>query len=188
MGAISGVLGVQGDFRMHLNALREVGAEPIEVRHTAHLDQVDRLIIPGGESSTVGILLERHGLGEALKRRIQAGMPVWGTCMGMILLAKEIEGMEQYSLGVLDVQVKRNAFGAQVHSFECELAMTLFEEPMQGIFIRAPVVTKVGEGVEVLAELDGKIVAVRQGSVVGTSFHPELTKDRRFHQWFLDLG
>jgi 5'-phosphate synthase pdxT subunit len=188
MGAIPGVLGVQGDFRKHLNALREVGAEPIEVRHTGHLDQVDRLIIPGGESSTVGILLERHGLGKALLERIREGMPVWGTCMGMILLAKEIEGVEQYTLGVLDVQVRRNAFGAQVHSFECELATTLFDEPIQAVFIRAPVVTRVGTGVEVLAELDGRVVAVRQGSVVGTSFHPELTEDRRFHRWFLGLG
>lgn len=148
---------------------------------------VGRVVIPGGESTTVSKLMERFGLGEALQAAAKGGMPIWGTCMGMILMAKEIEDYDQYRLGVLDVTVRRNAFGAQVHSFEAEVPVCGFESPLTGVFIRAPEVVRLGEGAGALAEFDGRIVGVRQGKLVGTSFHPELTDDTRFHEWFLKL-
>jgi 5'-phosphate synthase pdxT subunit len=186
-----GVVAVQGDFEKHLEALRRCGLPPeslVEVRTPEDLEAVDRAILPGGESTTVGLLMERYGLGEALKARTGAGMPLWGTCMGMILMAREIDGRsQQFSLGVLDVGVERNAFGAQVHSFEEELEVKGLEGPLTAVFIRAPVVTRLGKGVEALAEHEGKVVAVRQGKLLGTSFHPELTEDLRMHRMFLTM-
>ena len=191
MSARVGVVAVQGDFEKHLEALRRCGLDLsalVEIRTPEELDGVDRAILPGGESTTVGLLMQRYGLGEALKSRVAAGMPLWGTCMGMILMAKEIDGRpEQFSLGVLDVGVERNAFGAQVHSFEEELEVKGLEGPLTAVFIRAPVVTRLGKGVEALAEHEGKVVAVRQGKLLGTSFHPELTEDLRMHRMFLTL-
>jgi pyridoxal 5'-phosphate synthase pdxT subunit len=152
------------------------------------LEGVGRTILPGGESTTVGLLLQRYGLGEALQARAREGMPLWGTCMGMILMAKEIAGRpEQYSLGLLDVSVERNAFGAQIHSFEEELDVKGLEEPLTAVFIRAPVVTRLGPEVEALAEHESKVVAVRQGRLLATSFHPELTPDTRLHRMFLEM-
>lgn len=186
MSSLTGVLAVQGDFEKHLRALRSMGASACEVREVADLDAVDRLIIPGGESSTVGLLMERFGLGDAVRQRAESGMPLWGTCMGMIMLASEIEGRpQQYRLGLIDIAVRRNAFGAQVHSFEDAVPVRGMEAPVMGVFIRAPIVTRVGAGVEVLSEYAGHVVAVRQGSRLGTSFHPELTDDTRLHRWFL---
>ncbi len=183
-----GVVAIQGDIEKHIGALRACGEEAIEVRTPEDLAQVDRAIIPGGESTTVGILMQRFGLGEALKRRAKEGMPLWGTCMGMIMMAKTIVGRpDQYSLDLLDIDLERNAFGAQVHSFEDAVSLTVFEEPVLGVFIRAPVVTRVGEGVEAIGCYEGKIVAVRKGNLLGTSFHPELTDDTRLHEWFLTL-
>lgn len=182
-----GVLAVQGDFEKHLEVLRRLGVEGREVRTSEDLAEVERLIIPGGESTTVGLLLERYGLGAEIQRRASGGMPVWGTCMGMILMARDVEGREQYTLDLLDVTVRRNAFGAQVHSFEDAVAVAGMEEPVTGVFIRAPVVSGLGAGVERLGEYDGQIVAVRQGRSIGTSFHPELTDDDRMHRWFLSL-
>ncbi|MBI1756167.1 MAG: pyridoxal 5'-phosphate synthase glutaminase subunit PdxT [Fimbriimonas ginsengisoli] len=186
-----GVLGVQGDFEKHMLALRRAGLaakDVVEVRLVEHLNKVDRLILPGGESTTVGLLLERYGLGHAIVERAEAGMPVWGTCMGMILMAREVAGRpNQYRLGLLDVTVERNAFGAQVHSFEAPVSVEGFDQRLTGVFIRSPVVSQMGPGVKALAKLEGKIVAVRQGSLVGTSFHPELTDDTRLHEWFLKL-
>lgn len=182
-----GVLSVQGDFAKHLEALDAIGVEGLGVRTPEDLAQVDRLILPGGESTTVGLLLERFGLGEAIKARIAGGMPAWGTCMGLILLAREVAGRAQYSLGALDVGVERNAFGSQVHSFEDSVRFEALDAEVEGVFIRAPVVSRVGPGVEVLSEYGGRVVAVRQGKVVGTSFHPELTRDRRIHEWFVGL-
>jgi pyridoxal 5'-phosphate synthase pdxT subunit len=185
-----GVLSIQGDFERHIDALRRCdieGVEPVEVRTPEGLSGVERLIIPGGESTAVGLLLERYGLGEALKRRAAEGMPIWGTCMGMILMAKRVEGRDQYSLGLLDVTVQRNAFGAQVHSFEDQVPFKGLEEPVTGVFIRAPVVSEHGPDVEELAEYGGRVVAVRQEKLLGTSFHPELTEDTRLHRWFLEL-
>jgi 5'-phosphate synthase pdxT subunit len=179
-----GVLAVQGDFEKHLEALGRIGQEAREVRTAEELASVDRLIIPGGESTTVGLLLERYGLGDAIRSRAAEGMPVWGTCMGMILMAHSIEGRQQYSLDLLDIEVRRNAFGPQVHSFEDEVEVEGLEEPVMGVFIRAPVVSRLGEQVMALATYHGQVVAVRSGNRLGTSFHPELTDDTRLHEWF----
>ncbi|HWD37277.1 MAG TPA: pyridoxal 5'-phosphate synthase glutaminase subunit PdxT [Fimbriimonas sp.] len=183
-----GVLAIQGDFEKHLDALARVGMEGVEVRSPEHLSKVERLILPGGESTTVGLLLQRYGLGEAIQDAAKRGMPMWGTCMGMILMARSIQGREnQYRLNLLDIEVARNAFGAQVHSFEDEVEIADLEEPVLGVFIRAPVVTQCGEGVRPLGQFQGKVVAVRQGALMGTSFHPELTDDTRLHSYFLEI-
>jgi pyridoxal 5'-phosphate synthase pdxT subunit len=185
-----GVLAVQGDFEKHIEALRRADPDVAvrEVRTVEDLAEVGRLIIPGGESTTVGLLLERYGLGQAIKEAARDGMPVWGTCMGMILMAREVENREQYTLGLLDIKVRRNAFGAQVHSFEDEVALDGLEEPVLGVFIRAPVVTEIAPPVEAIGRYADQVVAVRQGNLLGTSFHPELTDDTRLHEWFLRLG
>ncbi|MFZ4506137.1 MAG: pyridoxal 5'-phosphate synthase glutaminase subunit PdxT [Fimbriimonas sp.] len=183
-----GVIAIQGDFAKHLDSLRALGIEGLEVRTPEDLALVDRAILPGGESTTVGLLMQRFGLGDALVRASQAGMPIWGTCMGMILLARSVEGrVDQYTLGLLDIEVRRNAFGAQVHSFEEPVEFAGLSEPVLGVYIRAPIVTTMGSGVEVLSRRDDQVVAVRQGNIVGTSFHPELTDDRRVHEWFVNL-
>lgn len=185
-----GVIALQGDFKRHVAALRRAreGVEAVPVRTAAELAGVERAILPGGESTTVGLLMQRFGLGDALREAAGEGMPLWGTCMGMILLAKGIEGRpDQYSLGLLDVDVRRNAFGAQVHSFETAVPVAGMAEPVEAVFIRAPVVTRLGAGVESIASYGGQTVAVRQGKVLGTSFHPELTDDARMHAWFLGL-
>lgn len=158
------------------------------VRTVEELQTVDRLIIPGGESTTVGLLLRRHGLGDAIVARAEAGMPIWGTCMGMIMMARSVEGRDQYSLNLLNITLRRNAFGAQVHSFEDEVPIVGLDTPVTGVFIRAPVVTELGEGVENIGTYHDQIVAVRQGTRMGTSFHPELTDDIRLHQMFLNLN
>lgn len=182
-----GVIAIQGDFEKHVRAVQACGGEAVEIRTPEELRAVDRAIIPGGESTTVGLLMERYGLGEALRDRAAAGMPIWGTCMGMIMMAHEVEGRPQYTLDLLDVSVERNAFGAQVHSFEDEVRVAGMDEPVTAVFIRAPVVTRMGQGVEELARYQDRVVAVRQGNRIGTSFHPELTDDRRMHEWFLRL-
>lgn len=185
-----GVIALQGDFERHIAALRRAseGVEPVEVRTPEELATVERAILPGGESTTFGLLMQRYGLGDALRQAADEGMPLWGTCMGMIVLAKGVEGRpDQTTLGLLDADVRRNAFGAQVHSFETTIPVRGMATPVEAVFIRAPVVTRLGEGVEALAEYDGQTVAVRQGKVVGTSFHPELTDDARMHAWFLGL-
>lgn len=185
-----GVVAIQGDYEKHLQALIQAGAEPSalrEVRTPAELSEVDRLILPGGESTTVGLLMERYGLGAAIQGAASKGMPIWGTCMGMILMAREVEPLAQYSLGLLDIAVQRNAFGAQVHSFEDAVEVDGLSEPVLGVFIRAPIVTSAGPSVKVLARYGDEIVAVREGNRLGTSFHPELTEDPRMHQWFLTL-
>ncbi|MCE9557737.1 MAG: pyridoxal 5'-phosphate synthase glutaminase subunit PdxT [Armatimonadetes bacterium] len=184
---VVGVLAIQGDFEKHLSSLSRCSQPPetLEVRTEAELARIDRLIIPGGESTTVGLLLERYGLGPAIQQRAEGGMPIWGTCMGMIMLAAEVEGSSQYRLGLMDVTVRRNAFGAQVHSFEDTFAFD--GQEVTGVFIRAPIVTSMGPGVSELARYSDQIVAVRQGNRVGTSFHPELTDDVRLHEWFLKI-
>ena len=181
-----GVVAIQGDFEKHLEALGRIGVAGLEVRTPEDLAKVDRVIIPGGESTAVGKLMERFGLGAALIERAAAGMPMWGTCMGMILLAREVEGHDQYRLGLLDIVVRRNAFGAQVHSFEAEVAVEGMGEVL-GVFIRAPIVVDHGPEVRPLAAFGGQCVAVRQGCILGTSFHPELTTDDRLHRVFCDL-
>jgi len=186
-----GVVAIQGDFEKHKEALRSTGAEGLrirELRTAEDLAGVDRAIIPGGESTTVGLLMQRFGLGPALQQAAQDGMPIWGTCMGMIMMARDVVNRPgQYTLDLLDIGVERNAFGAQVHSFEDEVAVSGMDEPVLGVFIRAPVVSRVGEGVEPIARYEDRIVAVRRGNLIGTSFHPELTDDFRMHRWFLTL-
>jgi len=183
-----GVLALQGDFREHAAVLGHLGAETALVRTVADLMAVDALVIPGGESTTIGKLAEWHGLVEPLRERIGGGLPTLGTCAGMIFLATAIaDGPDQVQLGVLDVVVRRNAFGRQVDSFEAEVLVEGFGGPIHGVFIRAPWIEKAGDGVDTLAEVDGHPVLVRQGTIIATSFHPELTGDTRIHTLLLDL-
>jgi len=182
-----GVLAIQGDFAKHLEALASLQITGTEVRSKEDLDRCSHLIIPGGESTTVGKLLERFGLGESIRERAEEGMPIWGTCMGMIMLTSEVQGSDQYSLKLLDITVRRNAFGRQVHSFEDSVPVEGFDAPVTAVFIRAPIVTRVGVEVSVLSRYRDAIVGVRQGKIIGTSFHPELTNDTRFHAWFATL-
>ena len=185
-----GVLALQGDFREHLMVLRELGADAVPVRRESELDGVTGLVIPGGESSVMDKLSRTFGLAEPLKARIAAGMPVYGTCAGLIMLADTVLDAinGQQSLGGLDIAVRRNAFGNQLDSFETDLDIPeLGDPPVHAVFIRAPVVEKVGPRAHALAALDdGRVVAVEQGNLLGTSFHPEMTDDYRFHARFLD--
>lgn len=180
-----GVLALQGAFIEHEKTLRGLGATAVEVRLPQHLDDLDALIIPGGESTTIGKLAVTYGLLDPL-RTFARTRPVWGTCAGMIMLARDI-GRDQPLIGVMDITVNRNAFGRQVDSFEVDLDMPeLGADPFHAVFIRAPLVTAVQNGVQVLARLeDGGIVAVRQGHWLATAFHPELTPDARLHAYFL---
>lgn len=184
--ATVGVLALQGAFIEHIKTLRGLGVEAVEVRLPQQLDPLDALIIPGGESTTIGKLAVSYGLLEPL-RRFAAEKPVWGTCAGMIMLARDI-GRDQPLIGVMDITVQRNAFGRQVDSFETDLTIPpLGPEPFHAVFIRAPIVSRVADGVEVLATLEsGAIVAVRQGHWLATAFHPELTPDTRLHRYFLE--
>lgn len=183
-----GVLALQGDFAEHLAMLKRIGVEACEVRKLRDLEGVDALIIPGGESTTIGKLMARYELDKAIHARAEQGMPIYGTCAGLILLAKEIEGSRQPRLGLMDITVLRNAFGRQIESFEADIPFKPTpERPVRGVFIRAPIVSKVGAGVEVLSEFDGKVVAVQQGNLLATAFHPELTDDERVHRYFLSL-
>jgi 5'-phosphate synthase pdxT subunit len=184
-----GVLALQGDFREHLAVLRSIGAEAIPVKRPEDLERVAGLVIPGGESSVMDKLSRLFGMAEPLKNAIADGMPVYGTCAGLIMLADtivdSIDGQE--TLGGFDIVVRRNAFGSQLDSFETDLDVpVLGDPPMHAVFIRAPVVESLGAGVTALAQLDdGRIVAVEQGNLLGTSFHPEMTGDTRFHEYFL---
>jgi 5'-phosphate synthase pdxT subunit len=180
-----GVLALQGAFIEHEKTLRYLGANPVEVRLPEHLRALDALIIPGGESTTIGKLAVTYHLLDPLREFAQHN-PIWGTCAGMIFLAKDI-GRDQPLIGVMDIQVNRNAFGRQVDSFETDLAVSeIGADPFHAVFIRAPLVTSVGENVRILARLeDGEIVAVQQGHWLATAFHPELTPDDRFHRYFL---
>lgn len=184
-----GVLALQGAFIEHEHVLARLGAQPVEVRLPEHLEGLSGLIIPGGESTTMGLLAQKWGLLEPLRAFARSGRPLWGTCAGMILLAKEVvDGVPgQPILGLMDITVRRNAFGRQVDSFEADLAIPVLGDlPFHAVFIRAPVIERVGSGVKVLAALeDGTAVAVQQGNLLATAFHPELTRDDRFHRYFL---
>ncbi|HET9564959.1 MAG TPA: pyridoxal 5'-phosphate synthase glutaminase subunit PdxT [Mycobacterium sp.] len=187
-----GVLALQGDTREHLAALREAGADAITVRRRGELDMVDALVIPGGESTTMTHLLREFELLDPLRLRLAEGMPAYGSCAGMILLASEIldagaAGREAAPLKAIDMTVRRNAFGRQVDSFEGDIAFDGLDRPVHAVFIRAPWVERIGPDVRVLAVADGHIVAVRQGRMLATSFHPEMTGDRRIHQLFVDI-
>ncbi len=184
-----GVLALQGDFAEHIVALKDLGAEAVEVRTLDQLRAVDGLIIPGGESTTIARLLIAFELLEPLRGLIADGLPVWGTCAGAILLAKQVPNLDRPPLAVMDITVERNAFGRQVDSFEADLDIAGIEgAPLRAIFIRAPVIRRTGRGVDVLASLeDGTVVAAREGRLLATSFHPELTDDRRVHGLFLEM-
>ena len=185
-----GVLALQGDFLEHELSLRRLGIGFAEVRLPRHLDDVDALIIPGGESTTMARLLDLHQLRTPLQRRVREGMPVWGTCAGMILLARALTEARPEPLGLMDITVDRNAYGRQLQSFQTELAApALGAAPIPAVFIRAPAIVETGADVEVLARLaDGTPAAVRQDHVLATSFHPELTTDVRFHRYFLNMA
>jgi 5'-phosphate synthase pdxT subunit len=189
-----GVLALQGDFREHLAVLQRLGREAREVRTREELDTVASLVIPGGESTAIGRLARIYGLIEPLRDRIEAGMPVLGTCAGMIFLAAATTGPAQPQLGVLDVVVERNAFGRQIDSFEEDLEIAGMEGTLHAVFIRAPWIAKVGSEVDVLASIESAAtgerhpVFVRQGTVLATSFHPELTGDTRVHEMLLNIG
>lgn len=182
-----GVLALQGDFIEHIGVLEKLGAEAIPVRKPAELSGLDRLIIPGGESTTMLNLMHSFSLFEPLKELAQAGLPVMGTCAGMILLARKVSGSDMDTLAVMDMEVRRNAFGRQTDSFEAELAMpVLGREPVPAIFIRSPRILNTGPKVEILARLaDGSIVAARQETLLAVAFHPELSSDPRLHRYFL---
>jgi len=184
-----GVLALQGDFREHIAVLRGLGADAVPVRRPEELEEIGGLVIPGGESSVMDKLSRAFGLAEPLRDAIAGGLPVYGTCAGLIMLADRIlDGIAgQQTLGGLDVAVRRNAFGSQVDSFETDLDIpALGDEPMHAVFIRAPIVESVGVNATALARVDdGRVVAVEQGNLIGTSFHPEITGDTRFHQYFL---
>lgn len=187
-----GVLALQGDTREHLAALRETGAQAVTVRRRAELDAVDALVLPGGESTTMSLLLAEFGLLEPLRERLADGMPAYGSCAGMILLSGEIldagePGRQARALGAIDMTVRRNAFGRQVDSFEEDIEFLGLRAPVHAVFIRAPWVERVGPQVQVLARAGGHVVAVRQGASLATAFHPEVTGDRRVHALFVDI-
>jgi pyridoxal 5'-phosphate synthase pdxT subunit len=184
-----GVLALQGAVARHQHALADGGATPLAVRTPAELDEVDALVVPGGESTTISMLLESSGLFDPVAERLAAGMPVFGTCAGMILLAADIlDGRsDQRSWAAIDVDVRRNAFGRQVDSFEADLDVAgIGGDPFHAVFIRAPVVERAGGGVDVLASVGDRPVLARQGHVLVSSFHPELTADGRLHRYFLE--
>ncbi|MEX2446945.1 MAG: pyridoxal 5'-phosphate synthase glutaminase subunit PdxT [Dehalococcoidia bacterium] len=187
--ATVGVLALQGDFAEHIVALRDCDVDATEVRTLAQLEAVDGLVIPGGESTTIARLLIAFDLMEPLRARIDDGLPVWGTCAGAILLAQEVTNLDRPPLAAMDITVERNAFGRQIDSFEADLDVAGMDgPPLRAVFIRAPVITRAGDGVEVLARLDdGRIVAAREGRLLATAFHPELTPDRRMHALFVRL-
>ena len=189
-----GVLALQGAFLEHANMLRRLGAEPVEVRLPKDLAGLDGLIIPGGESTTIGKLATQYGLLDPLHQFIDDHKSVWGTCAGMIFLARDIGETGSGGhvvpprLAVMDITVDRNAFGRQVDSFEADVQLAFAAEPFRAVFIRAPLIEKTGQGVEILAKLaDGRIVAARQNNLMATAFHPELSGDTRLHQYFLQL-
>jgi len=186
-----GVLALQGDFEAHIKMLKGLGADARAIRLPEHLEEIDGIILPGGESTTIGKLMIAYDLHEILQRKISEGVPIWGTCAGLILLAKETDNAlaGQPLLASMNIRVRRNAFGSQRESFETDLSVpALGEAPFHTFFIRGPQVDQVGPEVEVLATLDdGTIVAVREGPLLGTAFHPEVSGDTRFHQYFLRI-
>lgn len=183
-----GILALQGDVAEHARLLRHLGADPVEVRTPRDLGDVAGLVLPGGESPAQSRLLERVGLREAIRRRALEGMPILGTCAGLILLAQEVTGGPVQTLELMDITVARNAYGRQRESFEADVWVGAWgPPPLRSAFIRAPVITRVGEGVEVVATVEGRPVLVRQGPWLGASFHPEITGEVRLHRLFLSL-
>ena len=188
MSELIGVLSLQGDFREHVAAMSDLGCEARAVKTVTDVESCDGLIIPGGESTTIGKLCDRFGVGDAIRRLHAKGKPIWGTCAGMILMAREIVGSDQWRLGLMSIEVQRNAFGRQVDSFETDLPVAAIPGgPVRAVFIRAPYVSRIWGPAEVLAEFGGKIVMAREGNLLATAFHPELTADRRVQAYFLGM-
>lgn len=182
-----GVLALQGGVIEHLKQIEALGHKGIEVKVAEDLEKIDAIILPGGESTTIGKLLRITGLMEFLREKIQGGMPVWGTCAGMILLAKEIEYEPFNYLGVMDIKVRRNAFGTQIDSFKTKKVIkSVSDKEIELVFIRAPYVLEAGDDVDILCKVNGNIVAARQGNILATSFHPELTNDLSFMKFFIE--
>lgn len=180
-----GILGFQGAIIEHQRHIEKLGHETVNVKYPEQLEQIDGIILPGGESTTIGKLLVRTGMKKPLIAKIKAGLPVWGTCAGMILLAKELENDPMVHLGVMDITVRRNAYGTQIDSFDTDMIIPAVDsKALSLVFIRAPYITKVGEGVEVLCEVKGHVVAARERNMLVTSFHPELTESSSFHCYF----
>lgn len=183
-----GVLSLQGGVIEHINHLNRLNVEAIEVKKIDHLKKIDGIILPGGESTTIGKLLRDTNLLIPLKALIQSGLPTWGTCAGMILLAKEIENDTRRHLEVMDIKVKRNAFGSQIDSFKkIDIVPEVSNNPIELVFIRAPYISKAGKDVHIIHKIENKIVAARQNNILVTSFHPELTDDLSFHRYFIKM-
>lgn len=183
-----GVLDLQGSVVEHMKILEKIdNVEPVRVKYKEDLDNIQGIILPGGESTTLGKLLKDFHIYDTLKEKVENGLPVWGTCAGMILLAKDIEGQEESYFKVIDIKVKRNAYGSQLNSFSIEeMLEEIDKEPIELVFIRAPYITTVGSNVTILKKVRKNIVAAKEKNVLVTSFHPELTEDTRFHKYFID--
>lgn len=182
-----GVLALQGAVREHIRLLEQAGVTAIAVKKAEQLTELDGLIIPGGESTTISKLLNKYDLKEPIQSMHQQGKPIFGTCAGLIMIAKRIEEHDEPHLGLMDITVKRNAFGRQKQSFEADLKVSGIADDFAAVFIRAPYIESVGPEVEILATIDGKIVAAREGTLLGAAFHPELTDDVRFHAYFVKM-
>lgn len=182
-----GVLALQGAVAEHIRSMERAGAEGMAVKRVEQLSEIDGLIIPGGESTTIGKLMRKYGFIEAIRDFSAQGKPIFGTCAGLIVLADRIEGQEEAHLGLMNMTVERNAFGRQRESFETDLPVKGIGEPIRAVFIRAPLIKEVGEQVDVLSTYNGEIVTARQGHLLAASYHPELTDDYRLHQYFLDM-
>ncbi|MDQ1236603.1 5'-phosphate synthase pdxT subunit [Paenibacillus sp. SORGH_AS306] len=182
-----GVLALQGAVAEHLKSLQLAGAEAISIKRIEQLEEIDGLVIPGGESTTIGKLMRKYGFIEAIQQFSEQGKPLFGTCAGLIVLSERIAGQDQPHLSLMDMTVSRNAFGRQRESFETDLDVVGIDEPIRAVFIRAPLIQEVGEGVQVLSTYHDEIVTARQGHLLACSFHPELTDDYRLHQYFADM-
>ncbi|MEK6284625.1 MAG: pyridoxal 5'-phosphate synthase glutaminase subunit PdxT [Acidobacteriota bacterium] len=185
--SVVGVLAIQGDFDAHARALRRIGLDAIEVRRADELNAIDGLIVPGGESTTMLKFIEEENLGQPIARFVRAGRPIFGTCAGAILLAREVYNPAQASLGLIDIRIERNAYGRQIDSFIAEVETTIEGGPIEAVFIRAPRITSAGPNVEVLARLGCEPVLVREGGILAATFHPELTEDARAHRLFVEM-
>jgi 5'-phosphate synthase pdxT subunit len=182
-----GVLALQGAVAEHLRSLQLAGAEAISIKRTEQLEEIDGLVIPGGESTTIGKLMRKYGFIEAIQQFSEQGKPLFGTCAGLIVLSERIAGQDLPHLSLMDMTVSRNAFGRQRESFETDLDVVGIDEPIRAVFIRAPLIQEVGEQVQVLSTYQDEIVTARQGHLLACSFHPELTDDYRLHQYFADM-
>lgn len=182
-----GVLALQGAVAEHIRSLEAAGAEAVAVKRVEQLDELNGLVIPGGESTTIGKLMRKYGFMDAIREFSAQGKPLFGTCAGLIVLADKIEGQDEAHLQLMNMTVARNAFGRQRESFETDLEVKGIEEPIRAVFIRAPLIKSVGEGVEVLSEYNGEIVTAREGTLLAASYHPELTDDYRLHEYFLEM-